>query len=143
MRSPRLWFVLLGVAGVHDCGLALYHSVLPYQMQWRSGLDGVADSLVWALFALNFSWSLLLFLTGCLVLYAAKLGPSAGGFARRLVFAVGLFWTIHGAYTFVNPLPLPRSLAWLRYALGAFPVLVVILHWVPLVVYRERESMAH
>jgi hypothetical protein len=105
-------------------------------MNWRSGLDNVADSLVWALFALNFSWSLLVFLAGALVMYAAFLGAAAGKFARVTVFAVGLFWAIHGTYTWLNPLPLPPSLSWLRIMLGVFPVVVVLLHWLPLFVAR-------
>ena len=138
MRSSRLWSVSLGVAGVLDCSLALYHTVLPYHMGWRQGLGGVPDSIVWALFALNFSWSVLVFLAGGLVIYAAKLGPGAGAYARRTVFMVGLFWAIHGAYTWLNPLPLPSSLVWLRYVLGLFPVAVVVLLWLPLAVYRRQ-----
>src|SRR5262245_37528060 len=137
MRSSRPWSLLLGVAGALDCSMALYHLVLPYQMGWRQGLGGVPDSLVWALFALNYSWSVLLCVVGGLVLHAAMLGPTAGTYARRTVFAVGLFWVLHGAYTWVTPLPLPASLAWLRYVLGAFPAVVVIFHWLPLAVYRR------
>lgn len=140
MRSPRLWIVSLGLAGIHDCGMALYHFVLPYHMGWQRGLEGVPDSLAWALFALNFSWSLLMFLVGSLVLYAARLGPMAGLFARRMILAVGLFWALHGAYTWLNPLPLPEALRWLRYVLGAFPLLVIVLHWLPLAAYRRRET---
>lgn len=135
-RSSRWWSVSLGLAGINGCGMALYHFVLPSHMNWRQGLVGVADSLVWAVYALNFSWSLLVLLAEALVLYAAKLGPEAGGFARLTVFTMGLFWAIHGAYTWLNPLPLPASLLWLRYVLGLFPVLVVLLHWLPLVAYR-------
>ena len=32
-------------------------------------------------------------------------GPDAI-FARRMIFAVGLFWAIHGIYTWINPFPL-------------------------------------
>jgi hypothetical protein len=138
MQSSRLWTVCLGIAGFLGCSIALYHSVMPYQMGWRQGLGEVPDSIVWALFALNFSWSLLVFLAGCLVIDAARLGPDAGAYARRTVFAVGLFWAIHGAYTWLNPLPLPGSLAWLKYLLGLFPAVVVALHWLPLVVCRRR-----
>lgn len=130
----RIWRTSLLVAGIHDCGLAAYHFVLPHHMQWRRGLEGVADSLVWALFALNFSWSLLLFLVGCLVIDAARRGPRAGPFARRTIFTVGLFWMVHGLYTWANPFPLPVSLQWLGVVFGVFPVIVVILHWLPLVV---------
>ena len=127
-RSPRLWIVSLVLAGIHDCGLGLYHLVLPYHMSWRRGLGGVADSLVWALFALDFSWSMLVPLVGSLVFYAAKLGPPGRAFCQTNAFTVGLFWVIHGAYTWLNPLPLPRSMVVLRYVLGLFPVVAVTLH---------------
>jgi len=141
MATSRLWSVTLALAGLNSCCIALYHFVLPYHMGWRSGLADVADSLTWALFALNFSWSLLVLLAGILVLHAAWLGPASGAFARRTVFTVGLFWAIHGVYTWVNPLPLPSSLSWLRWVLGAFPAVVVALHWWPLVACRgEREG---
>ena len=136
MQSSRLWSVSLVIAGGLSCSMALYHSVLPYQMGWRQGLGGVPDSIVWALFALNFSWSLLVVLAGSLVIFAARLGPRAGTYARSAVFAVGLFWAIHGAYTWLHPLPLPSSLEWLRYVLGLFPATLVILHWLPLAVCR-------
>jgi hypothetical protein len=91
-----------------------------------------------ALYALNFSWSLLLLLTGALVLYAAFLGPSAGLFARRMIFVVGLFWAIHGVYTWINPFPLPRSLAWLGMVMAAFPAITITLHWLPLIATRAE-----
>ncbi len=140
MRTSTFWWLSLGLAGVLECGIALYHAVLPYHMEWARGLSGVPDSLAWAIFALNFSWSLLVFLAGCLIIYAARLGPAAGRFAKRTVFTVGLFWLIHGFYTWLNPLPLPASLVWLRALLGGFPVIVVALHWLPLAVYRQHST---
>ena len=139
-RSLTFWRLSLGLAGLLECGIALYHAVLPYHMQWARGLGDVPDSLVWAIFALNFSWSVVVFLAGCLIIYAAGLGPAAGRFARRTVFVVGLFWLIHGLYTWLNPLPLPPSLVWLRALLGAFPIIVVALHWLPLAVYRQHST---
>jgi hypothetical protein len=140
VKSSRLWSVLLVLAGILSCSIALYHSVMPFHMGWRQGLGGVPSSIVWALFALNFSWSVLVFLAGSLVIHAATLGPGAGPYARRTVFTVGLFWAIHGAYTWLNPLPLPSSLVWLRYVLGLFPAAVVVLHWLPLALYRQRPA---
>ncbi len=139
-QSPRLWFVTLLIAAIDDCGLALYHFMLPYQFGWSNALKGVADTLVWALFALNFSWSVLVFLMGVLVLYLARLGPAAGKFAKVTLFAVGLFWAIHGAYTWLNPFPLPPSLLWVRWPIDAFPAIALSLHWLPLVVYRRRPD---
>ena len=139
-RSLVFWRLSLGLAGVLECGIALYHAMLPYHMKWSQGFEGVPGSLVWAVFALNFSWSLIVFLAGGLIIYAARLGPAAGLFAKSTVFVVGLFWLIHGLYTWLNPLPLPLSLGWLRALLGAFPVIVVALHWLPLAVYRQHST---
>lgn len=143
MQKPsRGWTILLTIAGIHSCLLASYHFVLPYQWNWESGLRGVPSSIHWALYALNFSWSLLVFLTGAMVVRAAFLEPDAHRFARTFVFVIGLFWAIHGIYTVMNPLPMPRSLQVLKYALAVFPVIVVTLHWLPLLLYRRRAQPA-
>jgi hypothetical protein len=68
-------------------------------------------------FALNFSWSVIVFLAGCLVIYAATL-----------------------AYTWLNPFPLPAAVRWLSVVFIAFPVIAVLLHWLPLLVYRQRSA---
>jgi hypothetical protein len=110
-------------------------------MHWALGLTGVPDSLVWALFALNFSWSILMLLTGLLVFYAAQQAPPVGKFTRATVFVVGLFWVIHGAYTWLHPLPLPATLRLLQLFLMAFPLVAATLHWLPLA-WRNRGPTA-
>jgi len=141
MSNPtRSWAVLLGAAGVLDCSMAGYHFFLPLHMGWAAHLHETPTSIVWALYALNFSWSLLLLLTGLLVLHVARLGPGAGTFARRFVFMVGLFWLIHGVYTWLNPFPMPASLVALKLGLALFPVLTVALHWGPLLAFRRDPA---
>jgi hypothetical protein len=66
-------------------------------------------------------------------------GPPAGPFARRMVFAVGLFWAIHGVYTWINPFPLPHTLAWLSIVMAAFPAITITLHWLPLIATRAEK----
>ena len=136
--STRLWTVSLGSAGILDCSMAGYHFILPMHMGWGTHLHETPTSIAWALYALNFSWSLLLLLTGLLVLNVARLGPGAGRFARRFVFVVGLFWLIHGVYTWLHPFPMPASLAALKIGLALFPVLTVALHWGPLLASSRR-----
>lgn len=106
-------------------------------MRWKSGLTGVPDSLVWALFALNFSWSILVLLVGLLIFYAAQQAPPVAKFTRATVFVVGLFWMLHGIYTWLHPLPLPAALRWLGVILMAFPLVATILHWIPLVLRNQ------
>jgi hypothetical protein len=82
-----------------------------------------------------------LLLTGLLVLHIARLGPGAGAFARRFVFVVGLFWLIHGVYTWMNPFPMPRVPAALQVGLALFPLLTVALHWGPLALRRGNRQV--
>lgn len=138
--SQRIWSVSLIAAGFLDCSLGLYHSFLPYHMQWRQGLGGVPDSLTWALFALNFSWSVLVFLVGCLMFYAARMRLPVDGFVKATLLAAGLFWLAHGAYTWLHPLPLPPTYGWLKVALQAFPLVAVTTHWLPLAQARRRRT---
>ena len=144
MGSDRLWLVLLTAAGVLEGGMALAHFGLQYEWSLLRDFGNLPAQLAWALFALNFSWGVLLLAISGLVLYAAKLGPAAGAFVRRFVFLVGLFWLIHGAYVLAVPMPLPPQLQWIRFPMAAFPVMIIALHWVPLFVYRiSAKSFSH
>jgi hypothetical protein len=141
--STRLWFVLLATAGVLEGGMALTHFGLQYEWSLLRDFGSLPPQLGWALFALNFSWGVLLLVTSGLVLYAARLGPSAGAFVRRFVFAVGLFWLIHGLYVVAVPMPLPPRLSWIQLPMATFPLVVIALHWVPLFVSRVRANNLH
>ncbi len=80
-------------------------------------------------------------LTGLLVFYAAQQTLPVGRFTRASVFAVGLFWVLHGTYTWLHPLPLPASLRSLGLILMAFPLVAATLHWLPLIA-RNHGSTA-
>lgn len=142
MRSSKMWVVLLGLAGLQGCAMALAHFVLQYEWHQWQALQDLPNRLVWTLFALNFSWGVLLLGASGLVLYAAILGPTAGIFTRRTVFIVGLFWAIHGMYVWMNPMPLPSRplFLWLKILLAGFPATMVALHWIPLMVRSEGRN---
>jgi len=144
MTNRNLWSVSLGLAGVLECSMAAYHFVLPYHQGWAvgHGLEHLPDSMAWALYTLNFSWSLLLLGVGSLVVYAAIVGPTASLFTRHALVTVGLFWAIHGTYVWLNPMPLPERLLWLQIVLAAFPVTVALLHWIPVVANRKLDFAA-
>ena len=141
----KVWLVSLMLAAVLQCGLASYHFALPYQMDWAHahGLEALPDSMVWALYILNFSWSLLVLVTGTLVAYAALIGPTTSSFTRRALFAIGLFWAIHASYQALYPMPLPSRLFWLQVLLPTLPAALVVLLWIPLVFGGEGRKAAH
>jgi hypothetical protein len=130
MKSSRLWAWTLTAAGLLQIGMAIAHFGLQYE--WR-GVDGgsLPPQLLWALFALNFSWSTLVLLVGGLTLYAGRLDPTAPS-VRTLVAIVAVFWTVHGIYMVVEPMPVPPRLAWIQGPIVAFPATLILLHGVAL-----------
>jgi hypothetical protein len=140
MPATRLWFGLLVTAGILQGGMALAHFGLQYEWSLLRDFGTLPPQLAWALFALNFSWGVLLLAISGLVLYAAKIGPGGGRFVPRFVFLIGLFWLVHGTYVWLVPMPLPAQLQWIRYPLVAFPVVIVALHWIPLVPRRAAST---
>jgi hypothetical protein len=138
MRQSKVWSVCLVAAGLFDCGMAFTHFGLQYE--W-SGVDGgsLPAQLLWALFALNFSWAVLVLGVGGLMLYAARLDP-IDRFVRATVFIVGVFWTIHSAYVWLVPMPLPARLQWLNGPILAFPMMVVALHAIALLATRASHA---
>ena len=138
LSNHRLWVVLLTIGGVLQAGMALAHFGLQYEWSLLGDFGNLPPQLGWALFALNFSWGLLLLAISGLVIYAARIGPDGGKFVRSFVFLIGLFWLLHGMYVVLVPMPLPTQLQWIRIPLVAFPVLIVGLHWTPIWVTRTQ-----
>jgi hypothetical protein len=140
MNASRSWTWALTAAGVLEIGMAIAHFGLQYE--WR-GVDGGSfpAQLRWALFALNFSWSTLVLLVGGLTVYAGRLDPRAAS-VRVLVLIVAVFWTVHGIYMVVEPMPVPPRLAWIQGPIVAFPAMLILLQGVALVSTRRSASAA-
>jgi len=132
MRSSRWWLIPVGIAGVLDFAMAIAHFGLQWEWHQVTDFGTLLPQLRWALFALNFSWAVLLLGVSALVLSAASRG-FADAMARRLVLVVGVFWAVHGLYVALIPMPLPSQLSWLRAPLLAFPAMMVLLHSTALV----------
>jgi hypothetical protein len=92
---------------------------------------------LWALLALDFSWSTLVLLIGGMVIYAGRLDPQAT-FVRGMVRLVMVFWTSHGIYMVVEPMAVPPRLAWIRALIVAFPATLILLHALALLATKRR-----
>jgi hypothetical protein len=139
MRSTKSWTWALTTAGLLQIGMAIAHFGLQYE--WL-GVDGgsLPRQLLWALFALNFSWSTLVLLVGGLTIYAGRLDPRAAS-VRALVLIVGVFWTVHGIYMVVEPMPVPPRLAWIQGPIVTFPATLILLHGVALLSTKRRAGI--
>lgn len=143
MRPTKAWTWTwtLTAAGLLQIGMAIAHFGLQYE--WR-GVDGgsLPAQLRWALFALNFSWSTLVLLVGGLTIYTGRLDPRAAS-VRALVLIVAVFWTIHGIYMVVEPMPVPPRLAWIQGPIVAFPATLILLHAVALLSTKRTDVLNH
>jgi hypothetical protein len=139
MKPIKTWTVALTAAGLLQIGMAIAHFYLQYD--WR-GVDGgsLPAQLRWALFALNFSWSTLVLLVGGLTIYAGRRDPHAA-IVRALVLIVAVFWTVHGIYMVVEPMPVPPRLAWIQGPIAAFPATLILLHGVALLSTTRRVGI--
>jgi hypothetical protein len=134
MRGTKAWTWALTAAGLLQIGLALAHFSLPTVFEWSSVGSGRLPSItLWALLALNYSWSTLVLLVGSLAVYAARLNPNTQ-FVRAAVLIIAVFWTIHGLYMVIEPMPVPPRLAWIQGPIVAFPATLILLHAVALAV---------
>src|SRR3954447_19539377 len=74
MRAQASWGMPIGIAGLLDCGMSLAHFGLQWEWHQVQHFGSLAPQLQWALFALNFSWGVLLLCVGALVLRSAAAG---------------------------------------------------------------------
>ena len=125
MKASSTWAWTLTTAGLLQIGMAIAHFGLPTIFEWSTVGDGILPPItLWALLALNFSWSTLVLLVGGLTIYAARLHPTTE-LVRTLVLIVAVFWTIHGVYMVVEPMPVPQRLEWIQGPIVAFPVTLI------------------
>src|SRR5262245_25616026 len=139
MKASKAWAWTLTAAGVLQIGMAIAHFGLQYE--WR-GVDGGSfpAQLRWALLALNFSWSTLVLLLGGLTVYVSRLDPQAT-LVRSTIVIVAVFWTVHGIYMVVDPMPVPPRLAWIRGPIVAFPATLILLLGVALLSTKRRPGV--
>ena len=132
-RAARRGFDLpLTVAGLLTTGMALYHFWLPYTFHWGDALTRT-QTLRWALFMLNASFSYLLLASGVMTLEIARRGGATDAVSRMILIAAGGYWLFNTCYQLVSPLPLPLPFISLRWAFLGFSVSAVLLYAASLV----------
>ena len=141
MKNRKRIHLFLSVAALKNIALPGYHFVLPLHVQWEKGLKSTPDMLAWALYELNFTWSLLVLICGVLLWRIVKKQQYTEPFAQKFIAGMGLYWLIHAIGLLVMPPPMPESLAGLRSVLLVFPFVVSALHFMPWqLIRREQKS---
>jgi hypothetical protein len=141
MNASRSWTWASTAAGLLQIGMALAHFALPTIFDWSSVSNGSLPPItLWALFALNFSWSTLVLLIGGLTIYVGRLDPTVAS-VRALILIVAVFWTAHGIYMVVEPMPVPPRLGWIQGPIVAFPATLILLLGVALISTKRRAGI--
>ena len=127
MARRSSWFVLVGLAGILECGMTVAHFALQWEWQTIRDFGTLPPQLHWAMFALNFSWSVLLAGVGLLVLLSAARGQPAEGseVGLRRWRLLGGSWSLRRV---CSPAASHKPLV-VKRPVNAFPVLLVVLHF--------------
>jgi len=120
-------------AGALSVGMGTFHLFLPQVFGWANGMRDAPSSLQWALSSLNVFWSLLILLTGVLVVVLTRGSWSELPPCRAILSTLACYWLMHTAYLLVFPFPLPADLAWLGRAFIAYAAAQAVLHGWPVV----------
>ena len=111
--------------------LALYHFFLPLQFDWAKFVGEVPGQIRWALFAINFFFSVLLLVVGLCVVATAWNSFRNEPLALLVVGGAASFWLANFVYLMRFPFPVPASLSAVQLGLEAFSATSFLLHGVP------------
>jgi hypothetical protein len=117
----------LALAGALSSGMALYHFFLPSVFHWGDALTRT-PMLRWGLGLINASFSYLLLAGGVLSLAMALRPGLKQGIGRWVIVAMGVYWLMNAAWQVLEPMPMPRSMAGLRWAFLGYSVAVALLY---------------
>lgn len=113
------------IASVISVIMGLSHFAVPFVFPWESLINGLYPPIQWALFAMNFFFSLLLLWGGLLTL-AAALKWQINARMRVWIFGgMGLFWCIGAVYEIIFPFPMKEAAP----VLPAIAFVEALLYW--------------
>jgi hypothetical protein len=89
--------------------MAVPHFFVPFIFPWEELVRGLYPPVKWALFAMNFFFSLLLFWGGLLSLAAVLKWKMTPGMRYWIFGGMGIFWALGAVYELIVPFPMPEA----------------------------------
>lgn len=86
-----------------------YHLILPYQWNWHEFTSSIPSMIEWALYAMNFLFSILLLILASLAFLSTRQHYVHLPITKSLLAGCSLFWLANICYQMVVPLPVPES----------------------------------
>lgn len=86
-----------------------YHLILPYQWDWHSHTGELPSMIEWALYALNFLFSILLLILASLAFLSTRKQFFHPPITKALFAGCSLFWLADICYQLLVPIQVPSS----------------------------------
>ncbi|MFW6015155.1 MAG: hypothetical protein ACOCRK_01810 [bacterium] len=115
---------LIVIASILTILMAVPHFFVPFIFPWESLTKELYPTLKWALFAMNFFYSLLLLWGGLLSLNAILRWRISNEIKYYLFGGLGLFWLIGAIYEIIYPFPIEGA----KYIMLLFALLISLLY---------------
>lgn len=124
--------ILNRAAAISTIFMGISHLFVPFLLPWQEHLEMLYEPITWALYAMNFFFSILLAWGGFLSWSAL----SSKRYSVRINGGMAVFWVIGGIYEIVIPFPIAEA----KWALPAISFTIASLYIAALIRYSHAEA---
>lgn len=124
---------LLVIASILTIMMAIPHFFVPFIFPWERLIKDLYPPIKWALFAMNFFFSLLLLWGGLLTLISTLKWTITRRMRYWIHGGMGLFWLVGAIYEIVFPFPILEAM----WVLPAIAFCISLLYWIAVFLYKE------
>lgn len=128
MKLPKILNI---TASVFTIFMGVSHIFVPFVLPWQDHLDNLYAPITWALYAMNFFFSILLAWGGILTLIAF----TSRNFRKWINGGIAAFWIIGGIYEVIYPFPIAEA----RWVLPIIAFFIAILYVIALFMQSSLE----
>ncbi|WP_066495766.1 hypothetical protein [Abyssisolibacter fermentans] len=121
------------IASVLTIMMGILHFFVPFIFPWERLIRQLYPPIKWALYAMNYFFSLLLLLGGILTLVAEFKWRMVNGIRKCISGGMGLFWLAGAIYEIIYPFPIKEA----RWVLPGVAFIIFCLYWTNIIIIKE------
>lgn len=122
------------IASVLTVVMGLSHFFVPFIFPWERLIEELYPPIRWALFAMNYFFSLLLVWGGLLTLVTEFKWRSVKGLRKCILSGMGLFWLLGTIYEIIYPFPIKEA----RWVLPGVGFVISCLYVISIII-KDRD----
>ena len=137
MTRKRIASIALAIAASSSSAMGAYHFFLPSMFHWDADVKQIPSVIQWALFSINFFFSVLLLAGGILTFFTLRALRRSWHPDRGILFAMSGFWLLNTLYQILIPMPMPARLWPLHVVLVGYAAVTTLAYVVSLQALSE------